>query len=171
MADLFVGFYSAKTAGADPTEEAAEGEDHSAPADGESGEAAIGGEEMMGGEAAPGVEEMMGGAPAAGGEPSEQEALQELAMALQELGISPEELLAGLAGGGEMGGGAEMAAAPMADPMAAPKMAAAAELKTIGAAVSEFKRSGNFEIKEARTKRSRQLRDIMKAHVRELTSR
>jgi hypothetical protein len=162
MADLFVGFYSAKTAGADPTEEAAEGEDHSAPADGESGEAAIGGEEMM------------GGAPEAGGEPSEQEALQELAMALQELGISPEELLAGLTGGGEMGGmggGAEMAAAPMADPMAAPKMAAAAELKTIGAAVSEFKRSGNFEIKEARTKRSRQLRDIMKAHVRELTSR
>jgi hypothetical protein len=117
---------------------------------------------------------MMGGAPEAGGEPSEQEALQELAMALQELGISPEELLAGLTGGGEMGGmggGAEMAAAPMADPMAAPKMAAAAELKTIGAAVSEFKRSGNFEIKEARTKRSRQLRDIMKAHVRELTSR
>jgi hypothetical protein len=177
MADLFVGFYSAKTAGADPTEEAAEGEDHSAPADGESGEAALGGEEMMGGEgapAAPGVEEMMGGAPEAGGEPSEQEALQELAMALQELGISPEELLAGLTGGGEMGGmggGAEAAAAPMADPMAAPKMAAAAELKTIGAAVSEFKRSGNFEIKEARTKRSRQLRDIMKAHVRELTSR
>jgi hypothetical protein len=174
MADLFVGFYSAKTAGADPTEEAAEGEDHSAPADGESGEAALGGEEMMGGEAAPGVEEMMGGAPAAGVEPSEQEALQELAMALQELGISPEELLAGLTGGGEMGGmggGAEAAAAPMADPMAAPKMAAAAELKTIGAAVSEFKRSGNFEIKEARTKRSRQLRDIMKAHVRELTSR
>ena len=177
MADLFVGFYSAKTAGADPTEEAAEGEDHSAPADGASGEAALGGEEMMGGEgapAAPGVEEMMGGAPEAGGEPSEQEALQELAMALQELGISPEELLAGLTGGGEMGGmggGAEAAAAPMADPMAAPKMAAAAELKTIGAAVSEFKRSGNFEIKEARTKRSRQLRDIMKAHVRELTSR
>ena len=176
MADLFVGFYSAKTAGADPTEEAAEGEDHSAPADCASGEAALGGEELMGmgGEAAPGVEEMMGGAPEAGGEPSEQEALQELAMALQELGISPEELLAGLTGGGEMGGmggGAEAAAAPMGDPMAAPKMAAAAELKTIGAAVSEFKRSGNFEIKEARTKRSRQLRDIMKAHVRELTSR
>jgi hypothetical protein len=93
-------------------------------------------------------------------------------MALQELGISPEELLAGLSGGGGAPGaapaGPEAGGAPM---MPEPKMAAAAELKTIGAAVSEFKRSGNFEIKEARTKRSRQLRDIMKAHVRELTSR
>lgn len=165
MADLFVGFYSAKTAGADPTEEASEGEDHSAPEDGESGEAAPGAEG-----AAPGVEEMMGGAPemggapGMGGEPSEEEALQELAMALQELGISPEELMAGLSQGGAGG-------APGGAPMPEPKMAAAAELQTIGRAVSEFKRSGNFEIKEARTKRSRHLRDIMKAHVRELTSR
>lgn len=173
MADLFVGFYTAKTAGADPTEEAAEGEDHSAPADDESGEAGPGGEAPaeMGG--APGVEEMMGGAPMgpeAGGEPSEEEALQELAMALQELGISPEELMAGLSQGGGMGGG-DPAMAAGAPPMPEPKMAAAAELQTIGRAVSEFKRSGNFEIKEARTKRSRHLRDIMKAHVRELTSR
>lgn len=165
MADLFVGFYSAKTAGADPTEEASEGEDHSAAEDGESGEAAPGAEG-----AAPGVEEMMGGAPemggapGMGGEPSEEEALQELAMALQELGISPEELMAGLSQGGAGG-------APGGAPMPEPKMAAAAELQTIGRAVSEFKRSGNFEIKEARTKRSRHLRDIMKAHVRELTSR
>jgi hypothetical protein len=49
-----------------------------------------------------------------------------------------------------------------------PKMA---ELKMIGEAVVNFKQAGHFEIKEARTKRSRQLRDIMKAHVRELTSR
>lgn len=162
MADLFVGFYTAKTAGADPTEEAAEGEDHSAASDVESGEAgpaaaggAVSPEALMGGEMPPEA--------AAGGEPSHEEALQELAMALQELGISPEELMAGLAGGdGGMGG---------AEAMPAPKMAAAQELGTIGAAVAEFKRSGRFEIKEARTKRSRELRDNMKAYVRELTSR
>jgi len=170
MADLFVGFITAKTAGADPTEEAAEGEDHSAPGDGESGEAAP----DMGGEVAgaPSVEDMMGGgAPVeGGGEPSEDEALQELAMALQELGISPEELMQHLA---SAGGGAEagMPAGGGMPPEAAPKMAAAQELHMIGSAVSNFKRSGAFEIKEARTKRSRQLRDIMKAHVRELTSR
>jgi hypothetical protein len=173
MADLFVGFYTAKTAGADPTEEAAEGEDHSAEGDGQSGEAApdMGGE-MAG---APSVEDMMGGAgggemgAAPGGEPSEEEALQELAMALQELGISPEELMAGLAGGGgEMGG---MPPEGMPPEAGAPKMAAAQELQMIGNAVANFKRAGGFQIKEARTKRSRQLRDIMKAHVRELTSR
>ena len=164
MADLFIGFYTAKTAGADPTEEAAEGEDHSAPGDSQSGEAAP----AMSGEAAgaPGVEEMMGGdGGAQGGEPSEEEALQELAMALQELGISPEELMQHLAGAG----GAPTAEAPPA--AATPKMAAAQELHMIGNAVANFKRSGGFQIKEARTKRSRQLRDIMKAHVRELTSR
>jgi hypothetical protein len=178
MADLFVGFYTAKTAGADPTEEAAEGEDHSAEGDGQSGEAApdMGGE-MAG---APSVEEMMGGAgggemgAAPGGEPSEEEALQELAMALQELGISPEELMAGLAGGGaggDMGGMGGMPPEGMPPEAGAPKMAAAQELQMIGNAVANFKRAGGFQIKEARTKRSRQLRDIMKAHVRELTSR
>jgi hypothetical protein len=178
MADLFVGFFTAKQAGADPTEEAAEGEDHSAPDDVGSGE---------GGEAAGdagGMEAMMGGG---GGEgagleaapPSEDEALQELAMALQELGIPPEALLQGLSGGGEGGDpaaamGGDPAAAMGGDPMAmggAPKMAAANELKTIGNAVVNFQRSGNFQIKEARTKRARQLRDIMKDHVRELVSR
>ena len=70
--------------------------------------------------------------------------------------------------------GGDPAAAMGGDPMAmggAPKMAAANELKTIGNAVVNFQRSGNFQIKEARTKRARQLRDIMKDHVRELVSR
>ena len=163
MAELFVGFYTAKTAGADPTEEAAEGEDHDDPADvgsGEAGPAAGMGEEIMGGGAeAPGLDS----AP-----PSEDEALQELAMALQELGIPPEVLLQQLAGeGGGMGGG-EM---PPEAAMAEPKMAAAQELKMIGNAVLNYQQSGNFQIKEARTKRSRELRDTMKSYVRELLSR
>ena len=178
MADLFVGFFTAKQAGADPTEEAAEGEDHSAPDDVGSGE---GGEAAPAGDAG-GMEAMMGGG---GGEgagleaapPSEEEALQELAMALQELGIPPEALLQGLSGGEGGDPAAAMGGDPAAmggDPAAmggAPKMAAANELKTIGNAVVNFQRSGNFQIKEARTKRARQLRDIMKDHVRELVSR
>ena len=84
------------------------------------------------------------------------------------LGISPDELMAGLAGGGEASG---MPPEGMPPEAGAPKMAAAQELQMIGNAVANFKRSGGFQIKEARTKRSRQLRDIMKAHVRELTSR
>jgi hypothetical protein len=145
MADLFIGYFSAKQAAADPTEEANEGEDHGAPTDVVAGEGAPAGDEGPSLEQAP---------------PSEDEALQELAMALQELGIPPEALLQGLAGGGEAG--AEMPA---------PKMAAANDLKTIGEAVLDWQLRGNFQIKEARTKRSRQLRDYMKTHVRELVSR
>ena len=106
-------------------------------------------------------------AEAAMGEPSDEESIQELAMALEELGIPPEALLQAVAeGGGGMGAegmGAE-----------APKMAAdkkAGELNEIGRAVINFKRSGKFQVKEARTKKSRELRDIMKQHVIELVNR
>lgn len=179
MADLFIGFVNSKAAAADPTEEAAEGEDHSAPED-----AASGMSDAPAGDAAPaGLEAMMGaeGAPApeaAGGEPSEDEAVQELAMALEELGIPPEALLQALSGAGggagaEAGMPPEAAAAPEAGamPMEEPKMAAAKDLDAIGRAVVNFKRAGRFQVKEARTKRSRQLRDMMKQHVLELVNR
>lgn len=164
MADLFIGFMSAKQAASDPTDEMAEGEDHSAPGDAASGAsdapAPAGLEAMMGGEAAMG--------PEAAGEPSEDEALQELAMALEELGIPPEALLQQLGGEAAPAAGAE---AGMAE---APKMAAdktASELREIGAAVVNFKRAGLFQVKEARTKKSRQLRDNMKQYVLELVNR
>lgn len=167
MADLFIGFMSAKQAASDPTDEMAEGEDHSAPGDAASGagDAPVpaGLEAMVGGEGAP--------APEAAGEPSEEDALQELAMALEELGIPPEALLEHLSGGA---GGAGDAAAAGAVDAAAPKMAAdktAAELHEIGAAVVNFKRAGLFQVKEARTKKSRQLRDNMKQYVLELVNR
>ncbi len=181
MADLFIGFATAKTASADPSDEAAEGEDHSAPGDDESGASPMGGEE--GGEAAPaGLEAAMGGGmeagpEAAGGAPSGDEAVQELAMALEELGIPPEALIqavqaqgaeGGMGGGMEGGMGGGM---PGAGPEAMPKMASANDLTAIGSAVINFKRSGKFQVKEARTKRSRELRDIMKNHVRELLAR
>lgn len=165
MADLFIGFMSAKQAASDPTDEMAEGEDHSA-----AGDAASGASDAP---APAGLEAMVGGeepAPEAAGEPSEDEAMQELAMALEELGIPPEALLQQLGGGA----GPEMGAAPEAGAADAPKMAAdntAAALHEIGAAVVNFKRAGLFQVKEARTKKSRQLRDNMKQYVLELVNR
>jgi hypothetical protein len=166
MADLLIGFLSGKQANADVTDEAAAGEDHDAPADAASGASdapaapAGGMEEMMGGAGGEMGPEAGGGM---GGEPSDEEAVQELAMALEELGIPPEALLQALSGGeGDVAG---------ADPAAAPKMAAAADLNAIGRAVVNFKRAGKFQVKEARTKRSRQLRDVMKQHVLELVNR
>jgi len=177
MADLFIGFLNSKAAAADPTEEATEGEDHSAPED-----AASGMSDAPAPEAAPaGLEALMGAeggpAPEAAGEPSEDEAVQELAMALEELGIPPEALLQALSGA--QGGGAEGSLPPEAGaapeaavpPVEEPKMAAAKDLDAIGRAVVNFKRAGKFQVKEARTKRSRQLRDMMKQHVIELVNR
>lgn len=166
MADLLIGFMTAKQANADVMDEAAAGEDHGAPADAASGASDA--------PAAPaGLEGMMGGAGedpmAAEGAPSDDEAVQELAMALEELGIPPEALLQAVAEGGA--GGGEMDPAAGAMPMEEPKMAAANDLKAIGQAVVNFKRAGKFQVKEARTKRSRQLRDIMKQHVLELVNR
>jgi hypothetical protein len=182
MADLFIGFVNSKAAAADPTEEAAEGEDHSAPEDAASGMSDAPADDAAAGGAPAGLEAMMGaeGGPApeaAGGEPSEDEAVQELAMALEELGIPPEALLQALSGAGGAGaeGGMppEAGAAPDAGmpPMEEPKMAAAKDLDAIGRAVVNFKRAGRFQVKEARTKRSRQLRDMMKQHVLELVNR
>lgn len=167
MADLFLGFVTSKAAEDDTAEAEAEGEDHSAPGDAESGAsdappaAPAGLEAMMaGGDGADAG--AMGAEPGlAEAAPSDDEAVQELAMALEELGIPPEALLGAAQGAGGAPGGME----------AAPKMAAAKDLGEIGAAVVNFKRAGKFQVKEARTKRSRQLRDIMKQHVLELVNR
>jgi hypothetical protein len=72
------------------------------------------------------------------------------------------------------GGEADMAAGGEVGMAEAPKMAAdktASELREIGAAVVNFKRAGLFQVKEARTKKSRQLRDNMKQYVLELVNR
>jgi hypothetical protein len=192
MADLLIGFLSSKQAGADD-DEVESGEDHSAPGDEDSGSSDAPPTDAPA--AAPAEDEGgsmgMAGGDMGGAAPSGDEAVQELAMALQELGIPPEALLQALSGGGEGGGAppamggdpAAMGGDPAAmggDPAAmgggmppemAPKMAAAAELNSIGRAVVNFKRAGRFQIKEARTKRSRELRDMMKQHVLELVNR
>ena len=127
-------------------------------------------EELLGGGGGGGVEELLGGGEELGGEGlgeedvaaalggmeepeagiGEQEALQELAMALDELGIAPEELAAAA---GEEGG--------------LPKEVMA-ECKKLASAVHGFKRSGKFQLKSADTDRERHIRDLMKAHVMEL---
>jgi len=179
MADLFIGFVTSKMAAADPTADAAEGEDHSAPSDAGSGAsdapaddaAPAGLEAMMGGEGGGMGEEMpmeAAGPEAGGGD----EAVQELAMALEELGIPPEALIQALSQGGGAEGGMAPEAAPMEEAAMAeaPKTASAA-LDAIGREVVSFKRAGKFQVKEARTKRSRELRDSMKQHVIELLNR
>ena len=151
----------------DPTGGGAEGDVEGEPSGmeegGDMGEE-LGGlpEELLGGG---GEEELLGGgeglgeedvAAALGGmeEPEagigEQEALQELAMALDELGIEPEELAAAAS---EEGG--------------LPKEVMA-ECKKLASAVHGFKRSGRFQLKSADTDRARHIRDLMKAHVMEL---
>lgn len=138
-----------------------------------------------------------------GGEPSEEQALAELAAALEELGIPIEALveaagaMGGPAGGAPMGGpeggapmGGPAGGAPMGGGEAAPPppppmmgggmeaMAGAGQVKQgadraayltkIAAAVQKFKLSGKYQMKEASEPRQRQLRDVMKNHVREL---
>lgn len=186
MADLLIGFLSTKQSASDEADTDS-GEDHSAPGDEASGasDAPAAPADLGDADPAAGADPMASGGEM-GGAPSEDEAVQELAMALQELGIPPEALLQALSGGGaggEMGGAPAPAgdAAMGVDPAAAagggmppemaPKMAAASELNAIGQAVVNFKRAGRFQIKEARTKRSRELRDMMKQHVIELVNR
>jgi hypothetical protein len=175
MADLLIGFLTTKQANNDMLGEASEGEDHDGAGDAASGagDAPVVDPAAMAEMAGGGMDPAAGGD--MGGEPGEDEAVQELAMALEELGIPPEALLEAIAGGEGGGEGAPADPAMAAAPEVAPKMAAAQKkaqaLNEIGSAVINFKRAGKFQIKEARTKRSRELRDIMKQHVIELVSR
>lgn len=134
-----------------------------------------------------------GGAGGPGGGMSQEQALQELAMALQELGISPEELAqlaqqsggagggmggamgGGMGGppGGAMGGGmgGGMAAGPPmggagGEPTGPPPGAEGAKLAS---AVKRFKLAGKFKVEEAKTAAQRQARDQIKDYIREIT--
>jgi len=147
----------------DPLSGEQEGEDHGSeemPGEGGEGVPSEGGEELLaamageGGEGMPpemGMGEEMGeemggdmeAPPEALGGMGEEEAMQELAMALTELGISPEELAA-------------------AESEEAPKIAAA---------VQNFKAAGHFQITVADTAEKRAVRDYMKSYVSELRQR
>ncbi len=197
QADLVAGYYS-KMAADDGLHK---GEDHSAPEDSASGSEPAGGggggaPPAAGGGAPVGMEALLGGGagggggapppggppPGGGGEPglegqppTSDEALQELAMALQELGIDLDQLAAvgGGAAGGAAGGAPPMGGAPAGMPPASDPAAGGgppADGPKLAQAVRDFKRSGKFEIKEARTKRARQLRDLMKSHLLELVA-
>ena len=191
-ADLFGGYMTAFQKKAEgELDEAGDGEDHSAPGDEASGASEAPPDAGAGDAGAPagggGLDALLG---AGGGDlggggmggagddmgapPNEEEALQELAAALEELGIPIEALAqagqgdagagpgpdAGMAGGapGMAGGGAP-------PPDAAP---AAGEGLKLAQAVRNFKLSGRYQIKQASTKRARHIRDVMKAHVREV---
>lgn len=223
-ADMFGSFYSAymkkrASEGAAPTD----GEDHNGPGDDTSG---AGGSEGTGGESSgkpaggdlgggesggPSLGDALGGGSdpgglmAGGGDPAggmggggggEEQALMQLAAALDELGI-PIEALAAAGGGGGAGGpppmggaggpppadpmmggaggpppmGGGMGGPPPADPMAGgagghPPMG---EGMKLASAVTAFKRSGKYKFKAANDGTyDRQLRDNLKSYVREL---
>lgn len=188
------------------SDEAAEGEDHSspggAPEDGGSGagEGEGSGDESRssGGEGGAPAGGPTGGAPAdpmaslgalggggappdAGGGMNQEQALQELVMAMQELGITPEMLeqaAAGAGGGGGMppGGGADPGMGG-GDPLAMGAAGAPAgagggmpEGVKLANAARKFMRSGKFEFKAAGSKQARELRNQMKRHLVELIS-
>lgn len=119
---------------------------------------------------------MGGGAGGAGGH---DQALQELAMALMELGISPEELATAMSQGGPGGAGgpppdAAGAGGPpgMGGPAGGPPPDAGGGPAEMGAkiasAVYNYKRSGKFKVAEAKTAAQRQQRDEMKRYVLEI---
>jgi hypothetical protein len=99
-----------------------------------------GGPPMGGGDMGMGMG--MGGPPDALNGMGEEEALQQLAMALMELGIDPA-MLAQLGGPG-------------------PKIASA---------VTEFQKSGKFQFSETKTAEQKQVRDYMKSYIGELCKR
>lgn len=186
----------------DPMGGSAEGEDHgseeggegaasgsSAPASGGGGDA---GSELlaaMGGGGGGDPAAAAGGDPAGGAGPMPPEAsqmggegaLQQLAMALMELGIDPAQLAAA-AGGAPAPGGAGGAPMPGGDPMAAmmgggapppagDPAAAGSPLPKLAQKVAAYKASGKFTVTETKTAAERKVRDWMKSYIKEVTRR
>jgi len=112
----------------------------------------------------------MGAPPDALGGMGEEEALQQLAMALMELGIDPSMLAAAGGGGGGMppeAGGMP----PEAGGMPPEAMGMEAPGPKLAAAVDNFRRSGRFRVSETKTAAERQVRDYMKGYITELCKR
>ncbi len=151
-ADLYGTYVTELLKQASELDERVEGEDHTTAPSSDAGapEASLGD-----------LANMLGGAPPppeAGDNVSDEEVLQQLAAALDELGVTPEELAAAVD-------------EAMADNNAAPPAAEAppaGEGMKLAQAVKAYKRSGKYQIKAAVTDRERQLRDALKAHVREI---
>jgi hypothetical protein len=165
----------------DPTGGQAEGEDHGSeggdPTGGGEGEdilAAMGG---GGGEMGGMPPEAMDAPPEEMGGMGNEAAVQQLAMALMELGIDPAELAAAVGGGGMgggMGGPPPEAMAGMEGggmpPEAMGGMPPDAGVKLAHAVIS-YKRSGNFKVENCKTAGERKVRDYMKSYVSELLKR
>lgn len=197
QADLVVDYLNRETErlkkeameGEDPTGGQAEGEDHGSeePAGGEEGGGGPppeeggggGGEDLLaamgGGDMGGGMGGGLGAPPPEMGGMDQDAALQQLAMALVELGIPLEALAAAAGGGGGMEGGLGGAPPPDlggggAPPPPDPGMEVAAGVK-LAAAVERFKRAGKFRFEECKTAAERKVRNYMKGYVRELIGR
>ena len=92
--------------------------------------------------------------------------MQELLMAMQEMGITPEELMQVASAGA---GGPPDAGGPLPEAMPEGEQKAANAQK-IASAVRDYQRSGKFEFKTACSPRQRSIRDHMKQVLGELVS-
>jgi hypothetical protein len=96
------------------------------------------------------------------------QALQELAMALLELGVTPEQLSQMAQGGG--GAAAPGGAVPGGEPAGPPPDVAKAAAD-IASAVGDYRLSGKFQVTEAKAgSQERKLRDECKQYVREVVN-
>lgn len=150
-----------------------------------------------GGDMGAGGGAMGAGGDAGGGEMNRDQILQELLMAMQEMGITPEDLMQAASGGADAmgmapGGAPPMGGAPMpppgggGDPLGAmgggPPMPPpggavgktarlrhnATHIQSIAKQAKDFQRSGRFEIKVAATPQEREARLHMKSMLREM---
>lgn len=113
---------------------------------------------------------MEGGAPMGGG--ADEGSIDELLAALAEMGVSPDEVLAALGGGGEgmapeMGGDV-MPPMPEAGPKMASDRKANNQIAGLIKAAKAKARSGKFQISAAKTAGQRQLRDEIKKCIAEI---
>lgn len=96
------------------------------------------------------LDDILDSAAASGDEPvDEEEALNELASAMMEMGVSPEELVAAAE---EEGGEGKMASDKT-------------RLKKLASAVTKYRRSGRFEFGPPKTKRAAKMRKELRKYV------
>lgn len=114
-----------------------------------------------------------GGPPGAEGGMDPEQALHALAMAMMEAGISPEQLVE--MAKSHAGGGGDPGMPPGAPPgpggPGGPPDPMQDQVAKVASAVKDYKRSGRFRVREAKTAAEARMRDEMHKYIREIAQR
>ena len=102
-------------------------------------------------------------------EPSDEEVLEELVQAMDELGVTPEELAAAVLEAGDTVAQVPMPAGAE-NPAKEQLLPAEEQGLKLAQAVRAYKSSGRYRVKEARTPQQRVLRDLLKNYVAEIVN-